>query len=157
MTRAPRPVGAPVLSRGNWVRLCIQGAVMTLGALVAYQIGNSQDDTIVGATMLLTCLSLFHVTAGLLSRDQYNTIFDRDSIPGSAQLRRYGISIVAILAVTGLDVLQRIFGTSPLTLNQWLICIGLALTLVVVEELVKAILRRRTRRDVGAPVPAMAH
>ena len=40
MSRPPRPVGAPVLSRSNWVRLCIQGAVMTVGSLVAYQIGN---------------------------------------------------------------------------------------------------------------------
>jgi Ca2+-transporting ATPase len=32
MRRAPRPVAAPVLSRANWVRLCVQGAVMTVGA-----------------------------------------------------------------------------------------------------------------------------
>ena len=160
MQRAPRPVGAPVLSKGDWVRLCIQGAVMTVGALVAYQIGDSQDSAIVGATMLLTCLSLFHVVAGFLSRDQLRTIFDRDSIPGTAQLRRYGISIVAIVAITGLDVLQRIFGTTALTLNQWLICIGLALTLLVVEELVKVVLRRRLRPEVAVtptPAPAMAY
>ncbi len=40
MARPPRPVGAPVLSRNNWIRLCVQGAVMTVGALVAYQIGR---------------------------------------------------------------------------------------------------------------------
>ena len=32
--RPPRPLGAPVLSRNNWVRLCVQGAVMTVGSLV---------------------------------------------------------------------------------------------------------------------------
>ena len=107
--------------------------------------------------MLLTCLSLFHVVAGLLSRDQLRTIFDRDSIPGTAQLRRYGVSVVAIVAITGLDVLQRIFGTTALTLNQWLICIGLALTLLVVEELVKVVLRRRLRPEVAVtPTPAPA-
>ena len=42
MARPPRPVGAPVLSRNNWIRLCVQGAVMTVGALVAYQIGDDQ-------------------------------------------------------------------------------------------------------------------
>ncbi len=41
MSRPPRPIGAPVLSRNNWIRLCIQGAVMTVGALVAYQIGDA--------------------------------------------------------------------------------------------------------------------
>src|SRR4051794_28641020 len=40
MRRKPRPVGAPVLTASNWVRLCVQGAVMTIGSLVAYQIGH---------------------------------------------------------------------------------------------------------------------
>src|SRR5215475_11150135 len=33
MERPPRPVDAPVLSRSDWVRLCVQGAVMTVGSL----------------------------------------------------------------------------------------------------------------------------
>ena len=43
MSRRPRPLGAPVLSRDNWIRLCALGAVMTVGSLVAYQIGDDQD------------------------------------------------------------------------------------------------------------------
>ena len=148
MSRPPRPVAAPVLSRANWVRLCIQGAVMTVGSLVAYQIGEDQWGTLVAATMLLTTLSLFHVVAGLLSRDQLNTIFDRDAVPAATQLRRYGVSLLAIVAITTIDLLQRIFGTGGLTGNQWAICIGLAASLLVVEEAIKFVLRRRqaTRR-----------
>ncbi len=151
MSRPPRPVGAPVLSRANWIRLCIQGAVMTVGSLVAYQIGNHEDGAIVAATMLLTTLSLFHVVAGLLSRDQTNTIFDRDAIPAAAQLRRYGISLLAIVAITTLDFLERIFGTGSLSSTQWCICIGIAASLLVVEELIKLVLRRRAR--VTTPTP----
>jgi Ca2+-transporting ATPase len=158
MSRPPRPVGAPVLSASDWVRLCIQGAVMTTGALVAFQIGDGWDGAVVGATMLLTTLSLFHVAAGLLSRDQHRTIFHRDAIPGTAQLRRYGIALAAIILVTGLDILQRIFSTTALTFEQWLTCIGLALSLVVVEEFVKLVLRLR-RRNLGSaaatPAPAI--
>ena len=95
MARPPRPVGAPVLSRANWVRICIQGAVMTVGALVAYQIGHHQTDAIVGSTMLLTTLSVFHLAAAFLCRDQTNTVFDRDAIPGAVQLRRYGVASLA--------------------------------------------------------------
>ena len=76
--------------------------------------------------MLLTTLSLFHVVAGLLSRDQLNTIFDRDAFPAAAQLRRYGVSLLAIVAITTIDILERIFGTGRLTGEQWGICIGLA-------------------------------
>ncbi|TWD79993.1 Ca2+-transporting ATPase [Kribbella amoyensis] len=157
MERAPRPVGAPVLSRGDWIRLCAQGAVMTAGALVAYQIGEAQGDAILAATMLLTTLSLFHIVAGLMSRDQRNTIFSRDVIPGVAQLRRYGVALLAIIAITALDILQRIFDTTSLSFNQWVICAGLSLALLVLEEVIKVFLRRREPEPAVQPItPAVA-
>ena len=142
MDRAPRPVGAPVLSRDNWLRLCVQGAVMTIGSLAAYQVGDEQGDAVLAATMLLTTLSVFHLFAALLCRDQTHTIFDRDGLPGVMQLRRYGVALLAIVVVTALDFLQRIFGTTAMDLGQWCTCIGIALSLVVVEELVKLGVRR---------------
>jgi Ca2+-transporting ATPase len=147
MKRPPRPVGAPVLSSGDWIRLCIQGAVMTIGALAAYQIGDAQGDAVLASTMLLTCLSLFHLAAGLLSRNQHDTIFDRDAIPGITQLRRYGVSLLAIIAITGIGLLQRIFDTTRLTFAQWTICVGIAASLVVVEETIKLVLRWRNPED----------
>jgi Ca2+-transporting ATPase len=150
MGRPPRPVGAPVLSRADWVRLCVQGLVMTVGALVAYQIGDAQGGPEVGATMLLTALSLSHLAVGLLARDQRNTIFSRAAIPGPTQLRRYGIALLAIIAVTTIGLLERIFGTVELSFSQWSICIGLAASLVVVEELIKLVIRQRDRRRVAA-------
>ncbi|GAA1793117.1 cation-transporting P-type ATPase [Nocardioides hankookensis] len=142
MSRAPRPLGAPVLSRNNWVRLCVQGAVMTVGALAAYQIGDHQGDAILASTMLLTTLSLFHLVGALLSRDQVGTIFDRDSLPGVVQLRRYALALLAIIAITALDFLERIFDTTGLDLDQWFLCIGIAASLLVVEELIKVVVRR---------------
>ena len=157
MSRAPRPISAPVLSRVDWIRLCAQGAVMTVGALVAYQIGHSQDGAVIGATMLLTTLSLFHLATGLMSRDQQNTIFDRDAVPGAMQLRRYALSLIAIVAITTIDILQRIFGTGELSGHQWAICVGLAASLVVLEELIKLGIRLRQRQSIpilATPAPA---
>jgi Ca2+-transporting ATPase len=155
MGRPPRPVGAPVLSRADWVRLCVQGLVMTVGALVAYQLGDTQDGPVVGATMLLTALSLSHLAVGLLARDQHDTIFSRAAIPGPTQLRRYGIALLAIIAVTTIGFLQQIFDTTELNLAQWGICIGIAAALVVVEELIKLVIRQRERRRV-ASVPRLS-
>jgi len=145
MARPPRPVSAPVISRAGWVRLCVQGAVMTVGSLIAYQLGDGAGGAVVGATMLLTTLSFFHLAGALLSRDQEGTMFDRDTLPGAVQLRRYGLALLAIVAVTGIDLLARIFGTTGLSFAQWCVCIGLACSLVVVEELWKLVARRRGR------------
>jgi P-type Ca2+ transporter type 2C len=100
--------------------------------------------------MLLTALSLSHLAVGLLARDQRNTIFSRAAIPGPTQLRRYGIALLAIIAVTTIGLLERIFGTVELSFSQWSICIGLAASLVVVEELIKLVIRQRDRRRVAA-------
>jgi Ca2+-transporting ATPase len=154
MDRAPRPVGAPVLSTANWIRLCVQGFVMTVGALVAYQLGQSWGDDALAATMLLTTLSLSHLAVGLLSRDQRNTIFSRAALPGPTQLRRYAITLLAIIAATTIGFLQRILDTTELSFSQWSTCIGLAASLVVVEELIKVVLRLRDRRRQGAAVEA---
>ncbi|WP_154795690.1 cation-translocating P-type ATPase [Occultella kanbiaonis] len=161
MSRAPRPISAPVLSRTNWIRLCVQGAVMTVGSLVAYQIGAGQGGAVVAATMLLTTLALFHLFGALLSRDQTGTMFDRNSIPGAVQLRRYAVALLAIVLITALNFLQEIFGTTGLTFEQWCICIGIASSIVVVEELIKAILRWRAgpTEPVALPIgltPAVA-
>ncbi len=145
MHRGPRPMGTPVLSRANWARLSVQGLVMTVGTLVAYRIAEPRYGALVASTMLLTTLSLFHLAAALLARDQHNTIFDRAAVPGSTQLRRYGIAVLAIIAVTGIGFLQRVVGTLELSFSQWWICIGIAASLVVVEELMKVVIRRRDR------------
>jgi Ca2+-transporting ATPase len=115
---------------------------MTVGALAAYQIAED-DGPVIAGTMLLTTLSLFHVVPALLSRDQRNTIFDRAAVPEAVQLRRYALALLAIILITVLDFLQRIFGTAGLTFAQWCICGGIALSLLVVEELIKLVIRRR--------------
>src|SRR4029453_16743380 len=101
------------------------------------------DDAVVAATMLLTALSLSHLAVGLLARDQRNTIFDRSALPGPTQLRRYRIPLLAIILVAPVGFLQRVFATTELSFAQWSICVGIAASLVVVEELIKLVIRRR--------------
>ncbi len=157
MQRAPRPVGDPVLSARDWVRLCVQGFVMTVGTLAVYLLAEPEYGPAVASTMLLTTLSLFHLIAGYMARDPESTVFDRAALPGSTQLKRYGLALLAMILVTTLGILQRIFSTVELGFNQWAICAGIALSLLVVEELIKLVLRRRKSVSEKTPAqPAMA-
>jgi Ca2+-transporting ATPase len=106
---------------------------------------------VVAATMLLTTLSVFHLFGALLSRDQLHTVFDRDTFPGVMQLRRYGLAVLAIVAITALDFLERIFDTTGLSFNQWCICIGIATSIIVVEEVIKFFLRRSASSATALP------
>ena len=113
MERSPRPVGAPVLSTSNWVRLCVQGFVMTVGTLVAYQIGEANYSLAVALDDALD-----HVVAvppggrpagaGPGAHD-----LQPSAIPGPTQLRRYGLALLAIILVTEIWIPQRVHGGRP--------------------------------------------
>jgi P-type Ca2+ transporter type 2C len=66
------------------------------------------------------------------------------------QLRRYALSLLAIVLITALGFLQRIFDTTGLSFAQWCISAGIAASLVVVEELIKLVLRHRRRPEPNA-------
>jgi Ca2+-transporting ATPase len=72
------------------------------------------------------------------------------------QLRRYGVALIAIVLVTALDLLQRIFGTTSLSFTQWCICAGVAMSIVVVEELIKVVIRHQGSPDQTPPQPDLA-
>ena len=69
-----------------------------------------------------------------------------------------GLSVLTIILATELGFLQRLLGTVSLTIDQWVICIVVSLSLIVVEE-VRKFLRIRAADEVGvsdAPVAVAA-
>jgi Ca2+-transporting ATPase len=143
MSRTPRRINAPVLSREQWIRLTVSGLIMAGGSLIIRAFGDNHYDEVVGATMLMATFSFYHIIAALSVRDEYGTILSRDSLPAWSQLRLYGLSLLLAILVTELGLLQRIFDTTSLAGNQWLTCLGMSLSLLVFEELVKLVLRKR--------------
>ena len=63
------------------------------------------------------------------------------------------MSAAAIVLATGLDFLQRLLDTTTLTGYQWLICIGAGLTIVVVSEVRKLMLRRAAENQPRSSKP----
>ena len=52
-------------------------------------------------------------------------------------------AVLLTFLATELSPLQRVLGTVSLSGQQWLLCLGIGLTLLVVDEVVKFVLRRR--------------
>jgi Ca2+-transporting ATPase len=155
MQRPPRPLGAPVFTRAQWIRLIVQGLIMTVGVLAIYQwtILNG-GSALVASTMLLTTLSLFHVVNGLSARDERASLFSSAGVPAMEQLRMYGLALLLALLVTEIGVLQRVFQTTSLSFELWIICIVVALSLLVIEEVTKFFMRRSRRPEAIAALPS---
>ena len=116
---------------------------MTVGVLGIYTYVDDDKGVPIASTMLLTALSLYHVVLALCVRDERGSIFNREAMPHGRQLRLIGISLLLIFLATELGFLQRILSTVSLTLREWLACICVSLSLLVVEEALKFYLVRR--------------
>jgi Ca2+-transporting ATPase len=142
MQRKPRPLNQPILSRLQWLRIVFIGvlvAVLTLFLEARYE----PTSVTLAATMGFVVFSLLNVSIALGSRSETASAFNRDIFHDKYQMMLYGMTLLLILLPTVSGFLQRVLGFDALTLDQWLICIGLALALLLADEVVKFFLRRR--------------
>ena len=100
--------------------------------------------------MGLVTLSLLHVVAAISTRDPERSAFGAHTFAN----RRFNLMILGCvgltLLVTEIGFLQRIFGTTSLTAEQWGVCLLAVLVAIALVEIVKFILRHVGR---GAAVP----
>jgi Ca2+-transporting ATPase len=151
MERKPRPLGQPVLTRAQWMRLAFIGFLMTIGTLTLETLYTPAGDAVM-YTMGFAVFSLFNVAMGLASRSETDTVFTRDFVSDRHQLFLYGLALVLTVLPTELGFIQTRFGLTSLNMNQWLLCAALAFVLLLITEVVKFFLRRS--RGHSQPVPA---
>ena len=158
MERKPRPANAPVVSKSVGARLAIGGILTAALALVVIAVGEDRYDLSIALTMGLVTLSLLHVVAAISTRDPDRSAFGAHTFAN----RRFNLMILGCVGltvlVTEIGFLQRIFGTTSLTAEQWGICLLAVLVAIALVEIAKFILRHVGRgavpADTVAPLPA---
>jgi len=143
MERKPRPLKQPVLTHSQWIRLALAGLLMALGTLVLEAVYQPVSFN-VALTMGFVAISLFNIVICLCSRSETATAFNRDILSDARQLGLYGLSFLLTLLATQVGILRQVLKLTPLTHGQWLICIGFALALLLLDEGVKLFMRRRS-------------
>ncbi len=156
MERKPRPLKQPVLSRNQWIRIVFLGVIMAAGTLILEQM-YYPTNAVLGLTIGATAFSLYNVFVGLSSRSETRSAFNREILSDRRQVMLYGITIILIILSTSLGVLQRLLNTTELSGDQWLLCIAVALSVLVADEVIKFFMRRRAKpaaESKAAPAPA---
>ena len=156
MDRKPRPISQPVLSGSQWVRIGFIGILMAAGTLVVEAVASPVGAT-VAATMAFVMFSLFVVMSGISCHSETLTAFNRNILDDRHQLMLNGLALLLIFLPTQLNFLQAGLGLTSLNGSQWLLCIGLAIALLMVYEIMKVFLRSRRKHNPATPpiaVPA---
>ena len=137
MEHKPRPLKQPILSSVQWVRIVFIGVLMSI-ATVYLEATYEASGTAVAATVGFVVFSLMVVVLALSARSETASAFNRDILKNRHQLGLYGLSLLMII----IPVRFGFLGLTQITTDQWLICIGFAIALLLVDEVIKFFMRR---------------
>jgi len=162
MKRKPRPENEPILSRPLIVYLALAGLVMGGSTLGLIWWAENEHNTAVARTMGMTSFAIANIFLSFTVKDELRSFFSVETFNDRRLLKATALSIVAILFGTSLGIFNRILGSVSLSGKQWIACILVGFTVVIVSELRKLMLRRRLRATVEqeevvgavAPTPA---
>jgi len=143
MERQPRPPEKPILTRGRFAWLSAVGLVMGVGTLGVISWAEQAHTREIAHTMGVVTFSLYALLFSICTRDERRTVFSLDTFADAKFVIATGVSIVTLLLTTVFGPLQAFLKTTSLDVRQWLICLAVALSIVVVTEIRKAV-RRRT-------------
>ncbi|HKO34226.1 MAG TPA: cation-translocating P-type ATPase C-terminal domain-containing protein, partial [Candidatus Limnocylindria bacterium] len=93
---------------------------------------------------------------GLACNDLTASVFSRSLLANRVLLRMSGISLVFIILANQLDLLNRLLTTTPLTVDQWVVCAAAGSVILWVMEVIKFFQRRRRPAPPTEEVPTVA-
>jgi Ca2+-transporting ATPase len=156
MERKPRPLDEQILPRALLTWLVLAGLVLGGTALGVIWWAEDEHGVAVARTMGLTTFAIANVFFAYAVKDRLRSIFSVDTFADRRLLLAAGLSGVAILFGTELQILNRILGTVSLTGQQWVVCLLAAAPILVASELQKLLLRRRLAAAESEQPPELA-
>ena len=158
MAVPPRPKEQKIIPPRLMRWLVFYGLVMatgTLGVMAWATTAFPSTNSVIAQTMGVTTFALFRLFSSLETADEEASIFDGSIFANRPLLIATGLSVATIILATELGFLQNFLKTVSLTGEQWLVCVAVSLSLVVVEEVRKA-LKVQTGDEPAAAAVAVA-
>lgn len=148
MKKKPRDPKEGIFAGGMGFDVAFQGAVVTILVMISYLVGhriesgvwefvNSAD----GTTMAFLTLSMVEICHSLNMRSRRGSIFKLNS----HNVFLYGAMLVSLILTTvviEVPFLAKAFQFTPIDFTEYMIALGLAVLIIPIMEIVKAIQRK---------------
>ena len=139
MSRPPRPTTEKILTRDRWTAIVLSSVVMAVATLLVLNFADHK-------TVAFNTFVLFQFFNILNSRSDTLSVFRRHTFSNVRLWMALAAVVLLQVAVTHIGQLESLFDTEPISLNEWLVAIGVASTVLWFEEVRKLIKRRRNPR-----------
>lgn len=149
MDRPPRSLADRVIDSEMWRGVLLIGAVMAVVTLLAIDMylpaglidgtHSIENARTAGFTVLVLCQLFNCFNARSERTSAFHHVFTNGWLWAAV-----AVSLLLQVAVVHIPLLNEAFGTEPLSFAQWLVCVGLASLVLVVDEIRKVFLRPAT-------------
>ena len=147
MQRAPRPKKESLFAHGMGVHIIWVGLLLTILCLGLQYWAIKSTDTH-WQTMVFTTLTLGQMAHIMAIRSESDSLLTQGLLSNRPLLGAVGLTFALQMAVIYVPLLQPIFKTQALSLEEVGLCIGLALLVWAAVEIEKAVTRQcRQRQD----------
>jgi Ca2+-transporting ATPase len=163
MRRPPRPVSAGLVPKEMLISILFAGIIMMLGTLGIYQWAlntygyNTLTPDLQGfplekaRSMAFVTLALFQIWNVHNSRSVHSSLFTIGFFSNRPLLVIMLVSLTLQVAAVHLPGLNDLLRVVPLSVKEWLICVGSSLSIILLIELKKLLARRWTVTHGPAP------
>ena len=134
MTDKPRSQRAQILNSGRLIRLSLYGLTMMIGTLYMFHQGTTSHNPSYALTLAFTTFVLFQFFNVFNARSENSSVFNKNFFSN-------GKLWLALAAVLGMQIVavhwgpaQAIFDTVDLQPDDWLLAIGVASSVLLLDE-----------------------
>ncbi|MBU6996111.1 MAG: calcium-translocating P-type ATPase, SERCA-type [Theionarchaea archaeon] len=135
MDRSPRNPSESIFARGRGTSIVEMGLVMSVLVLVGFYFSGQGDAH--ARTLAFSSLVFVQLAHAFNARSEKRSIFSVGLFTNMWLVGAVVLSVSLQIAVVYVPVLQSVFGTSPLHMEDWLIILGLSGVIVAAGELMK--------------------
>ena len=150
MDRPPRDPAERILPRARMIYVIVIGLVIAVGTLGVIVIAEKEGGAVLAHTMGFATFNLFAILFALEAADERRTIFGSLILENGKLIKMTFLSVITTILGTELGLFQRLLETTHLKLAQWGICLGVSLSIVIVAEIWKLVLRRLPPKEAPA-------
>ncbi|MFD1812651.1 cation-translocating P-type ATPase [Rhodococcus gannanensis] len=146
MKEKPRRPNEPLLTRNRILRILTLGVVMAVGTILVLEFADDvfpedADNPLFATTLAFTTFVFYQVFNLLNVRSDRGSVFSAQTFTNHTIWVALVAVVVLHVAVVNAGFLQDLFDTTALTGEQWAFAIAVAASIVVVEEIRKAVVR----------------
>jgi Ca2+-transporting ATPase len=123
------------------------GVVVGAGTLGVLAWAGRSHPAEVAHTMGVVTFSLYALFFSIATKDERRTVFSLDTFADRTFALATGASLLTLFLSTVFQPLQALLDMTNLDIRQWLACGAVALSIVVLSEIRKAIRRRAAARS----------